>query len=375
MRFSIIGMILLLVCSLHGCVSDSPTPQTPLSERILLDQQWRFFKYADATQADPLIYDVRPPLLDDEDGKAADAKPEAKVAITAHPDQQILKPWILPSANPFIADPAARHQRPTGPAPGQQFAFVQSDFDDSQWQPVRLPHDWAISGPFLAGDDAAVGGGMGRLPSPGVAWYRRQLHFSAADLDRKLYLEVEGAMSYAMVWLNGQLVGGWPYGYASWRLDLTPYARFDGPNQLAIRLDNPPASSRWYPGGGLYRPVWLIKTPKLSFSQWGQTITATPQQIKQGRADSNIQLQTRLSNHSQLPQQAELRVQIYAYTPGQPRGDILARLPISKTTIPAGGEATLSSAAVLPQAKLWGHRRANSHICTRLSVKFGNITS
>ena len=83
---------------------------------ILLDQQWRFFKYADASQADALIYDVRPPLLDDEDGKAADAEPDAKIVLSARPDQQILKPWILPVANPFIADPTARHQRPAGPS-------------------------------------------------------------------------------------------------------------------------------------------------------------------------------------------------------------------------------------------------------------------
>jgi beta-galactosidase len=357
MRVMFNGFILLLVCSLACCVSDTTTP-TPalLTERILLDQQWRFFKYADASQADALIYDVRPPLLDDEDGKAADAEPDAKIVLTARPDQQILKPWILPGANPFIADPTARHQRPAGPSPGQSFPFVQSSFDDSQWQQVRLPHDWAISGPFLTGDDAAVGGGMGRLPSPGVAWYRRQLEFSAADADRQLYLEVEGAMSYAMVWLNGQLVGGWPYGYASWRLDLTPYVRFDGPNQLAIRLDNPPASSRWYPGGGLYRPVWLVKTPKLSFSQWGQTITATPHQARNGRADSNIQLQTRLSNQSTSPQQAELRVHIYALEQGQPGSEVLARLPLTKTQVPAGGEITLSSAVLLKQAKLWGPR-------------------
>ena len=66
-------------------------------------------------------------------------------------------------------------------------------------------------------------------------------------------------MSYAMVWLNGKLVGGWPYGYNSFRLDLTPYINFGGDNQLAIRLDNPPNSSRWYPGGGIYRNVWLTK--------------------------------------------------------------------------------------------------------------------
>ena len=66
-------------------------------------------------------------------------------------------------------------------------------------------------------------------------------------------------MSYANVWINGQYVGGWPYGYTSWRVDLTPHVNFGGDNVVAIRLDNPPKSSRWYPGGGIYRNVWLSK--------------------------------------------------------------------------------------------------------------------
>ena len=106
----------------------------------------------------------------------------------------------------------------------------------SSWRRVSLPHDWAIEGPFTSGG----GGGMGRLPSPGVAWYRRKLPISAADAGKSIFLDVDGAMSYATVWLNGKLVGGWPYGYASWRVDLTPYVVPGGDNQLAIRMDNPP---------------------------------------------------------------------------------------------------------------------------------------
>ena len=76
-------------------------------------------------------------------------------------------------------------------------------------------------------------------------------------------------MAYATVWLNGQFVGGWPYGYASWRLDLTPYIKPGADNVLAIRLDNPPDSSRWYPGGGIYRNVWLVKTAPVHVGHWG----------------------------------------------------------------------------------------------------------
>jgi beta-galactosidase len=69
------------------------------------------------------------------------------------------------------------------------------------------------------------------------------------------------------------LVGGWPYGYSSWRVDLTPYIQPGGENQLAIRLDNPPLSSRWYPGAGLYRNVWLTKVNPVHVTQWGTFVT------------------------------------------------------------------------------------------------------
>ena len=105
----------------------------------------------------------------------------------------------------------------------------------------------------------------------------------AADQGKQFYLDVDGAMSYASVWLNGQFVGGWPYGYASWRVDLTPYVKPGADNVLAIRLDNPPDSSRWYPGGGIYRNVWLVKTAPVHVGQWGTFVT-TPE-VSERRGD------------------------------------------------------------------------------------------
>jgi beta-galactosidase len=68
-------------------------------------------------------------------------------------------------------------------------------------------------------------------------------------------------------------VGEWPYGYSSFRLELTKQIRFGAENVLAVRLDNPPDSSRWYPGGGLYRDVWLVKLAPVHFAHWGIFVT------------------------------------------------------------------------------------------------------
>src|SRR5690606_36035904 len=121
-----------------------------------------------------------------------------------------------------------------------------------------------------------------------VVWYRKKLDIPSEDIGKSIFMEVEGAMSYAMVWLNGTLVGGWPYGYNSWQLDLTPHIRYGEENQLAIRLDNPNHSSRWYPGAGIYRNVWLIKTHPVHISQWGTYVTT--KEVSASSATVNLEL-------------------------------------------------------------------------------------
>lgn len=147
-------------------------------ERISINDGWSFMKYDSFEEADSLIYDVRPPMSDYDDSQDADTKPEDAIRVEA--DRQVLKPWIMPSGNDFIKDTADRYTRPEG-NPGRDFPFVQNDFDDSSWEQVTLPHDWAIAGPFMQGWDVPVTGGMGRLPSPGVGWYRKELDIPASD--------------------------------------------------------------------------------------------------------------------------------------------------------------------------------------------------
>ncbi|HEX7026265.1 MAG TPA: beta-galactosidase GalB [Gammaproteobacteria bacterium] len=329
-----------------GEVSDAAGNQ--LRERVLLSDGWRFFKYDSPEKADNLIYDVRPDVKDDHDGKPADAMPTKAIGITAN--QIVLKPWILPSANDFIENPADRFERPEA-NPGNDFPFVQIDFDDSGWKKVKVPHDWAVKGPFFEGPDAEVGGGMGRLPSPGVAWYRKRLDISTSDAGKSIFFDVDGAMSYAMVWLNGRLVGGWPYGYASWRLDLTPHVVPGGTNQLAIRLDNPPASSRWYPGGGLYRNVWLTKTNPVHVAQWGTYVT-TPEV---SASVATVNLNVTIDNDSAAHATVNMITDIYHLDGnGHATGDAVARIGPLQVSLAAGGDAMVEGSTTLKNPRLWG---------------------
>lgn len=310
MSFNLVVSAVLLAGT--SLVNAAPAQTSP-REKILIDDHWRFTK-GDPTNvtSKALLYDVRPVARgEDQRERLAEATSDAaKLAAANHP---VLKPWILPSGNAFIKDPAKRFTRPDG-NPDGDVAYVQNNFDDSGWRAVNLPHDWAIEGPFNSG---GVGGGMGRLPSVGVGWYRKKLDIPAGDAGKSIFLDVDGAMSYAEVWLNGKLVGGWPYGYNSFRLDLTPYVVLGGDNQLAIRLDNPPDFSRWYPGAGLYRNVWLTKTQPVHAGQWGTFLT-TPQV---SASSATINLSVTVDNDSKADATADVTTEIFALgADGKPTG-------------------------------------------------------
>lgn len=156
-------------------------------------------------------------------------------------------------------------------------------FDDGDWEPVRIPHDWAIYGPFSRENDlqnvavtqnlekkaSLKTGRTGGLPYVGVGWYRRKLEVPEGKQATLLF---DGAMSEARVYLNGEEVCYWPCGYNSFHVDITPYVKA-GENTLAVRLENLPNSSRWYPGAGLYRNVHLLVEEKVHIPVWGTYVT------------------------------------------------------------------------------------------------------
>jgi beta-galactosidase len=184
---------------------------------------------------------------------------------------------------------------------------AKPDFDDSGWRYLDLPHDWAIAGPF----DQSQPGETAKLPYAGVGWYRKHFTVAADERGGQFYLDVDGAMSYGSVWINGRHVGGWPYGYTSWRVDLTPHIRFGVENVIAVRLDNPPKSSRWYPGGGIYRNVWLVKTGPVHVAQWGTQIT-TPEVTADA---ATVEIQVTVDNHAATETTVDVAAEIYAVEP------------------------------------------------------------
>lgn len=186
--------------------------------------------------------------------------------------------------------------------------FALPSYNDAKWQSVVVPHDWAIYGPFDSKYDPQVlaikEDGMrtpimhaartGGLPFVGVGWYRNTFELPEGGATKHVTLRFDGAMSNAKVYVNGEYAGEWPYGYNSFHLDVTPYINFSTPTQqVAVRLENPMESSRWYPGAGLYRNVYAVFTPSTTrIAEWGTQIT-TPQIETQW---AQVKVRTTISN-------------------------------------------------------------------------------
>ncbi len=166
---------------------------------------------------------------------------------------------------------------------------ASTTFDDSGWDQVTVPHDWAIYGPFdrvhdlqevavtQNGEKVATvkTGRTGGLPYVGVGWYRNTFDVDVFEKSQKrVVLKFDGAMSEARVYVNGQEVCFWPYGYNAFHCDVTDFINPSGKDNLvAVRLENRPQSSRWYPGAGLYRNVHVIVTDQVHVPVWGTFVT------------------------------------------------------------------------------------------------------
>jgi len=223
-----------------------------------------------------------------------------------------------------------------GDAPGAE----KPEFADSTWRALTLPHDWAIEGPF----DATANPHTGALPIFGTGWYRKTFTLPATAKDRFFSIEFDGAMSNSHVWINGHDLGGRPYGYIGFAFDLTPYLHFGGQeNVLSVRLAPEDRSSRWYPGAGIYRNVWLDVTGPVHVARWGTYVT-TPE-VTDDRATVAVRTEIRNRNNS------EARITLDT-TLLDAAGKAVSHSTDS-VTIPANGTQTAAPSLTVSRPERW----------------------
>lgn len=182
----------------------------------------------------------------------------------------------------------------------------ENDFDDSHWQQIDIPHDWAILDTFSKDNPTGHSGGFA---SGGIGWYRKNFTLNKKEKSSKVSIEFGGVYENSEVWINRHFLGKRPYGYSSFNYDLTPWLNDKGENVLAVRVDNSKQpSARWYTGCGIYRHVWLITTNSLHIARHG--IYATTPLIT---ADSAIvKVLTTIENEFDEERQFNLINELYS---------------------------------------------------------------
>jgi len=226
-------------------------------------------------------------------------------------------------------------------AKGDVEQAADPSFDDSSWQQVHVPHDWAIAGPFNPNEN----GYAGKLPWKGVGWYRKRFKLNRSDAGRRVYLDFDGIMAFPKVYINGKLAGTWDYGYMAFRIDATDFVRFGEENVMAVQVDTRQQGTRWYPGAGIYRKVTMTLTHPVHIAHWGSFVT-TP---KLSDTSATVRIKITLDNY--LGEGAECGLEVMIQDPD---GATLAVVETPRFDIPAGaGACEMSSTAVIPNPQRW----------------------
>jgi len=221
-------------------------------------------------------------------------------------------------------------------------------FGDGSWRRVDLPHDWAVELPFDPKADAAHGyKPLGdAYPSTSVAWYRRTFALPAADAGRRLWLEFDGVFRDCTVFVNGWFAGHHESGYSGFRCDITDVATCGGTNVVAVRVDATQNEGWFYEGAGIYRHVWLVKTPPLAIAPDGVFVYSRfKDNVPVGAAE--IHLEARLANAQATPADAAVRWELSG-----PDGKLLTTVSQTGRVDAASiGEVRQTTAIASPQ--LW----------------------
>lgn len=231
------------------------------------------------------------------------------------------------------------------------------DYDDSSWDSVELPHDWAIYQEYENGN--GVRAAQGALAG-GVGWYRKNFTLSDDFKDKTVSLQFDGVYMISQVWVNGQTLDDWKQylGYVTFDYDITEFLNFDGQeNTIAVKVQSPNDSARWYAGAGIYRNVWLISTEKVNVPTDGVTVTTPLEKLvpETGKLEkienptsAGVDIETLVSNDTQTEAESvTVRSTIY-----DKEGDVKSA-QTDAFSIPAGETQTLNQTIDVPDPKLW----------------------
>jgi beta-galactosidase len=247
----------------------------------------------------------------------------------------LLAPALAATSQPFDAD--WRFWK------GDVSGAEQPAFNDRSWRALNLPHDWSIEGPFDEKNPTGQGGGY--LPA-GVGWYRKHFTMPASEAARRVFVDFDGVMANSDIWINGFHLGKRPYGYVSFRYELTGHLNFGAKrNVLAVRVDNAAQpASRWYAGAGIYRHVRLVSADPVHVAHWGTFVSAP----KISPTEATVRVETVVENESGAERNVSFEIAILS-----PGGAVVGAAASGPQTIAAGKAARLQQDIAVERPERW----------------------
>jgi len=247
-----------------------------------------------------------------------------------------------------------------------EFEFAKAKFDDSKWQTLNLPHDWAVELPFVHDDEQNSHGykPLGRrYPETSVGWYRREFEVPESDLGRRIWVEFDGAFRDVLVFVNGCFVGRNNNGYAPFRFDLTDFLAYGARNYIVLRVDASFGDGWFYEGAGVYRHVWLTKTDAVHLGKWDSTVRSIV-----NSNSATLALATVVQNEGKQAASAKVNWKIV-----DAKGATVATAEAPAKPIAVDGSATYAATAKLPNPALWSVDEPNLYSAIVTVESDGNV--
>ena len=297
-------------------------------------------------------------------GVAATITTDARAQVLPSPDASPrrrvrLEHWRFHLGH--AADPArdfgfGRDQRTFAKA-GDSALAARSDFDDSKWSDIQVPHDWAVALPFAQGpiardsDRGAAHGfkAIGRdFPENSIGWYRIPIEITGADKGRSIWLEFDGVFRDCLIFVNGYVAGRNESGYAPFRVEIDDFLNYDGkPNVITVRSDASLGEGWFYEGAGIYRHVDLVSADPVHIPQWGTFVRS---ELRTNGA--LIHTQTEVFNSGPVPASVVLRQSILG-------GAANTALPDTSLELAPGERRIVAQEVLLPRPLLWSLEEPN----------------
>jgi beta-galactosidase len=244
---------------------------------------------------------------------------------------------------------------------------ANSNFDDSNWRNIDLPHDWSIedisetSFPF---NQDAIGQTSTAFTVGGTGWYRKTFMVDSVATGKKIHIQFDGIYMNAEVWLNGKKLGENPYGYTSFWFDISSHVKFGEKNTFAVKVKNEGENTRWYSGSGIYRHLWLTIMDAVHVAHWGTAITTS--KISQQSASVHTQYEIQNETHTNV----DVRVQTSLL---DPNGREVATTEMTKN-VPASGSIIFEYDLMVGSPLLWSIEHPHLYVA-KTKVLVNNQTT